>query len=343
MNVLAIETSCDETSAAVLAPDGALLSSIVSSQVEHLEYGGVVPELAARAHLRQLRPIVQRALADAGLALEDIGGVAATQGPGLIGALLVGFGFGRALALARGLPFVGVNHIEGHLLSPLLEDPAFAPPFAALIVSGGHTEFVHSPAWHEYRILGSTIDDAVGEAFDKVAVLLGLGYPGGPKLERAAAGGRADAYPFPRVWLRPRSLDVSLSGLKTAVRLAVEKRRAALGLAAGAPLPPDEVADLAASFQAAVVETLAGKMAEMLRQTRAPRLVVAGGVAANGAVRAAAARVAAEFGVPLHVPANRYCGDNAAMIGAVGRLRLMAGQRTPLSARPVPSLAALGL
>jgi N6-L-threonylcarbamoyladenine synthase len=343
MNVLAIETSCDETSAALLGPQGALLSSIVSSQVEHLDYGGVVPELAARAHLRQLRPIVQRALDDAGLTLAEVGGVAATQGPGLIGALLVGFGFGRALALARGLPFVGVNHIEGHLLSPLLEDPAFAPPFAALIVSGGHTEFVHSPAWHDYRILGSTIDDAVGEAFDKVAVLLGLGYPGGPKLERAAATGRADAHAFPRVWLRPRSLDVSLSGLKTAVRLAVERRRTSLGLAAGDPLPAQEVADLAASFQAAVVEVLAGKLGEMLRRTRAPRLVVAGGGAANGALRSAAAGVAREFGIPLHVPANRYCGDNAAMIGAVGRLRLLAGQRTPLSARPVAGLAALGL
>lgn len=343
MRILAIETSCDETSAAILDADGRVRASIVSSQVEHLEFGGVVPEIAARAHLRQLRAIVSRALGEAGCGLGEVEGVAATQGPGLIGALLVGFGFGRALALARGIPFVGVNHIEGHLLSPLLEDPQFRPPFAALIASGGHTEFIHSPEWHRYRILGSTLDDAVGEAFDKVASILGLGYPGGPAIQRIAAPGDPAAFPFPRVRLRPGSLDVSLSGLKTAVRLAVEARRRALGLPADAGLPLTEAANLAASFQAAVVEVLAEKMATMLRVTGAPRLVLAGGVAANGALRAAASRVAETHGVPLHVPALRYCGDNAAMIGAVGRRRLLAGERAPRDARPVASLSVLGL
>jgi N6-L-threonylcarbamoyladenine synthase len=343
MRVLGIETSCDETSAAVVEDGRKVLSSVVSSQAEHLEYNGVVPEIAARAHLRLLPAITQKALDDAGLSLEEIDAVAATQGPGLIGALLVGFGFGHALALARRIPFAAVNHIEGHLLSPLLTDPEFSPPFVALIVSGGHTELIHSTEWHSYTMLGSTLDDAVGEAYDKVAVLLGLGYPGGPPIEAAARSGRRDAWPFPRAWLRPGSLDVSLSGIKTAVRRSVEGERRKRGLLEAEALPPAVVADMAASFQEAVVEVLAARLREALRKTGARRAVVAGGVAANGSLRERAGAVSRELGVTLHLPPVRYCGDNAAMIAAVGTSRLSRGERISLSATPEAELSRLGL
>lgn len=343
MIVLGIETSCDETSAALVRDGRQVLSTVVSSQVEHLEYGGVVPEIAARAHLRQLRAVVQRALVDAGLTLDAVDAVAATRGPGLIGALLVGFGFGGALALARGIPFAAVNHIEGHLLSPLLSPAAFGPPFVGLVVSGGHTELILSETWHEYRILGSTLDDAAGEAFDKVAVLLELGYPGGPVVEQAALAGRPDAYAFPRAWLKPGSLDVSLSGLKTAVRLVVERRRADLGLAAGEPLPSRDVADLAASFQEAVVEVLAARLRQALRLHRPAHAVVAGGVAANRSLRERVRLVCDELGVALHLPPPAYCGDNAAMIAAVGWARLARGEQWDLSTVPVADLSRLGL
>jgi N6-L-threonylcarbamoyladenine synthase len=343
MRVLGIETSCDETSAAVVQAGRKVLSSVVSSQAEHLEYNGVVPEIAARAHLRLLPAITRRALDEAGITLGEVDAVAATRGPGLIGALLVGFGFAHALALALRVPFAAVNHIEGHLLSPLLTDPEFTPPFVALIVSGGHTELVHSPDWHSYEVLGSTLDDAVGEAFDKVAVLLGLGYPGGPPIEAAARAGRVDAWSFPRAWLRPGSLDVSLSGLKTAVRRTVDAERAKRGLAEGEALPPGMAADMAASFQEAVIEVLAARLGEALRVTGAPRAVVAGGVAANGALRERAALVCRELGVTLHLPPGRYCGDNAAMIAAVGASRLRRGERAGLSVTPEPELSRLGL
>jgi N6-L-threonylcarbamoyladenine synthase len=343
MIVLGIETSCDETSAALVRDGRQVLSTVVSSQVEHLEYGGVVPEIAARAHLRQLRAVVQRALDDAGLTLDAVDAVAATRGPGLIGALLVGFGFGGALALARGIPFAAVNHIEAHLLSPLLSPEEFGPPFLGLVVSGGHTELILSEAWHRYRILGSTLDDAAGEAFDKVAVLLEIGYPGGPVVEQAALSGRPDAYAFPRAWLKPGSLDVSLSGLKTAVRLAVEKRRAGLGLAADEPLPPGDRADLAASFQEAVVEVLAARLRQALQLHRPAHAVVAGGVAANRSLRERARAVCEEQGVTLHLPPLAYCGDNAAMVAAVGWARLSRGERWPLSTVPVADLERLGL
>lgn len=343
MRVLGIETSCDETSAAVVQDGRKVLSSVVSSQAEHLEYNGVVPEIAARAHLRLLPAITRRALDEAGIGPGDVDAVAATRGPGLIGALLVGFGFAHALALALRVPFAAVNHIEGHLLSPLLTDPDFTPPFVALIVSGGHTELVHSPDWHDYQVLGSTLDDAVGEAFDKVAVLLGLGYPGGPPIEAAARAGRSDAWPFPRAWLRPGSLDVSLSGLKTAVRRTVDAERSKQGLGDNAPLPPGMAADMAASFQESVIEVLAARLREALRVTGAPRAVVAGGVAANGPLRERAASVCRELGVTLHLPPGRYCGDNAAMIAAVGASRLRRGERVGLSITPEAELSRLGL
>lgn len=342
MIVFGIETSCDETSAAVL--DGrTVLSSIVSSQAEHLEYNGVVPEIAARAHVRLLPAVAAEALKVAGVTLDQVEGVAATRGPGLIGALLVGFGFGRALARSRNLPFAAVNHIEGHLLSPILTDPGFAPPFVALIVSGGHTEIIVSEDWHRYRILGSTRDDAAGEAFDKVAVLLSLGYPGGPVIEKAARAGRKDAFAFPRAWLKPGTFDVSLSGLKSAVRRAVEERKAALGLSPASPLPGDVASDVAASFQEAVIDVLSTRLREALLLTRAPRAVVAGGVAANGPLRERCQAVADGLGVTLHLPPNRYCGDNAAMIAAAGGLRLERGERWPLSTTPIADFSTLGL
>ncbi|MDZ4806405.1 MAG: tRNA (adenosine(37)-N6)-threonylcarbamoyltransferase complex transferase subunit TsaD [Candidatus Eisenbacteria bacterium] len=343
MRILGIETSCDETSAAVLSGPCIVLSSVVSSQLEHLEYGGVVPELAARAHLRQLAPIVQIALDEAGLVLDDIEAVAATQGPGLIGALLVGFGFAHAMAWARGLPFAAVNHLEGHLLSPLLTDADFEPPFLGLIVSGGHTELIHSPGWHSYESLGSTLDDAVGEAFDKVAILLGLGYPGGPIIDRVAAAGRADAWAFPRARLGPGSLDFSFSGLKTAVRVAVERRRVDRSLAPGSPLPASDQADLAASFQAAAVGALVARLEQAVTTRPVSRVVVAGGVAANRALRAQARALCDRLGVRLHLPPLHYCGDNAAMIAAAGARRLEAGASWPLSVAPVADFGQLPL
>ncbi|HEX7880046.1 MAG TPA: tRNA (adenosine(37)-N6)-threonylcarbamoyltransferase complex transferase subunit TsaD [Candidatus Eisenbacteria bacterium] len=343
MILLGIETSCDETSAAILDGPRNVRSSVVSSQVEHLEYGGVVPELAARAHLRLLRPIVRMALDQAGITLEDVEAVAATQGPGLMGALLVGFGFARGLAWARNRPFAAVNHLEGHLLSPILTDPAFEPPFLALLVSGGHTELVRSTKWLEYDVLGSTIDDAVGEAFDKVSILLGLGYPGGPAIDRAAANGRPDAWPLPRARLAPGSLDFSFSGLKTAVRTVVERRRKELGLGPADRLPANEQGDLAASFQAAAVGALLARLDQALTAYPTPRVVVAGGVAANTALREGARALCERRGVAFHVPPLRYCGDNAAMIAAAGILRLEAGHRWPLSATPVADFGRLPL
>ncbi len=343
MKILGIETSCDETSAAVVEDGTRTLSSVISSQMEHLEFGGVVPEIAARAHLAKIDSVVGRALEDAGVTLDEIDAVAATCGPGLIGALLVGYGFGNALAWARGLPFIGVNHIEGHILSPVLDDPAFEPPFVALVVSGGHTELVLCERWHEYRFLGSTLDDAAGEAFDKISVLLDLGYPGGPRIERAAREGRADAFAFPRAWLEPGRLDVSFSGLKTSVRRAAELLREELNTPPGEPLPQARLADLAASFQEAVVEVLSTRLRQSIESSGVRRAVVAGGVAANKPLRERCKAVCDELGVSLHLPRMNLCGDNAAMIAAVGALRMKRGERWTHDIAPVADLETLGL
>lgn len=302
MNVLGIESSCDETAAAVVGPDG-VRSDVVWSQSVHIAYGGVVPELASRAHAEQIVPVVRAALDRAGVSRPDA--VAATSGPGLVGAVLVGLCFGKAAALGWGVPFVGVNHLEGHLLSGLLEDPPPAFPFLALVVSGGHTTVYLAHGVGDYVTLAQTVDDAVGEAYDKVARMLGLGYPGGPKVDALAASGAA-TIEFPRP--APAGLDMSFSGLKTAVRTHLERH------------PDAAPADVAASFQAAVCDVLLDRCLRAAEETGVRRLAVGGGVAANAGLRA---RLAAS-GLDVTLPPKSRCTDNAAMIAHVGRLRLLA-------------------
>ncbi|WP_227306906.1 tRNA (adenosine(37)-N6)-threonylcarbamoyltransferase complex transferase subunit TsaD [Acidisoma cellulosilyticum] len=321
--LLAIESSCDETAVAILAPDGRIMAEHVLSQfADHAPFGGVVPEIAARAHLSHLPALVSHALAEAGLTTADLGAVAATTGPGLIGGLLVGAGFGKGLALAAGRPFIAVNHLEGHALTarlPGLVPGGVAFPYLLLLLSGGHCQCVAVDGVGRYRRLGGTIDDAVGEAFDKVAKLLGLPLPGGPGIERLAALGDAKAFPFPRPLAGRAGCDFSFSGLKTAVAQAVG------ALPVGA-IPHATAADIAASFQAAVVDVLvdrAGQALKMLPQATA--LVVAGGVAANQAIRAALHGLAARQRIALVAPPLRYCGDNAVMIGWAALERLHAG------------------
>jgi N6-L-threonylcarbamoyladenine synthase len=345
MRVLGIETSCDETSAAVLEGDAeqvAMRSLVIMSQDVHRIFGGVVPEIAARAHLTALVPVVERALADAGLSMADIDAVAVTNAPGLVGALLVGVSYGKALAVSRGLPLIGVHHMEGHLFATSLEDPAAAPPFTALLVSGGHTMLLDVEAWGHYRLLGGTRDDAAGEAFDKVAKLLGLPYPGGPHVERSAAAHQG-ALPlrFTRPMLRRDQrlgdddyYDVSFSGLKTAVLNAVR----------GGDAPPDDArrSAIARAFQDALTETLAEKTARAVRAHSRPRVVLGGGVAGNRALVAAIQRAVGD-GVAVHAPGSRLATDNAAMIARAGLHRLLRGERsTPdLSAfatQPLPGL-----
>jgi len=308
--VLGIETSCDETAAAVV--DGAWVrSSVVSSQVDlHAAYGGVVPELAGRAHVELLIPVVAEALARGGARPGgDLGAVAATVGPGLIGSLLVGVSAAKALALVWDVPFVGVNHLEGHLFAALLDHPGIGWPVVVLLVSGGHTLLVSMEGPGRYRLLGQTLDDAAGEAFDKVARFLGLGYPGGPAIERAAAAGDRGAFAFPRA-LADDGLDFSFSGLKTAVVRAVRRR----------PDARDE--DVAASFQQAVVDVLVAKLGRAAAAVGARGLCLAGGVAANGPLREATAAAAQELGLPAYLPSRAMCTDNAAMIAAAGAWQL---------------------
>jgi N6-L-threonylcarbamoyladenine synthase len=317
MRVLGIETSCDETGVAVYDTDRGLLSHALYSQVAlHAEYGGVVPELASRDHVRKLLPLVRQTLAEAGLGTADLDGVAYTAGPGLVGALMVGAATGRALAWALDLPAVGVHHMEGHLLAPLLEDPGLAPPFVALLVSGGHTQLVEVAAIGDYRLLGETLDDAAGEAFDKTAKLMGLPYPGGPELARLAESGRPGAFKFSRPMTDRPGLDFSFSGLKTQVLLAWQ----------ASDKTPETRADIARGFEDAVVETLAIKCDRALQQTDARTLVVAGGVGANVRLRARLQALAARRGGRVCFPRPEFCTDNGAMIAFAGALRLRAGQ-----------------
>ncbi|HEX7271622.1 MAG TPA: tRNA (adenosine(37)-N6)-threonylcarbamoyltransferase complex transferase subunit TsaD [Casimicrobiaceae bacterium] len=333
MKVLGIETSCDETGLAVYDTERGLLAHALHSQAAlHEAYGGVVPELASRDHIRRVLPLAERVLAEAGCGLDDLDGIAYTQGPGLAGALLVGASVASALAYALGRPALGVHHLEGHLLSPLLCEPKPAFPFLALLVSGGHSQFFAVRGVGEYELLGDTLDDAAGEAFDKTAKLLGLGYPGGPALERLALQGRRGVIDLPRPMLDSGDLNLSFSGLKTAVLTLVRKE----------PLSEQRRADIARAFEDAVVEVLVAKAVAAAAATNLPRLVVAGGVGANRLLRARLAAAMSRRDVELYFPALEFCTDNGAMIALVGALRL---QRTEASygftVRPRWELASL--
>ncbi|HKX98874.1 MAG TPA: tRNA (adenosine(37)-N6)-threonylcarbamoyltransferase complex transferase subunit TsaD [Steroidobacteraceae bacterium] len=324
MLVLGIETSCDETAVALYDGEKGLVANRVFSQVElHRRHGGVVPELASRDHIERLLPMVDAAIAEAGIAPQAIDGIAYTAGPGLIGALLVGACLARALGYARGVPVIGVHHLEGHLLAPALEPGAPDFPFVALQVSGGHTLLVEVRGVGQYRILGETQDDAAGEAFDKTAKLLGLGYPGGPALAALAEQGRARVFEFPRPMLDRPGLDFSFSGLKTAVVVAVRGRE----------LDDAARADVARGFEDAIVDTLVTKSLRALRATGLDALVVAGGVGANRRLREALTRKVADAGGRAFFPRPEFCTDNAAMIALAGHHRLAAGEREDLAVR----------
>ena len=324
MRVLGIETSCDETAAAVYDDRRGLLSHCLHTQVAmHAEYGGVVPELASRDHVRKLLPLIDNALKEAGSGSDDIDGVAYTAGPGLVGALLVGAAVARSLAMAWDRPAVGIHHLEGHLLAPMLEDAAPVFPFLALLVSGGHTLLAEVAALGEYRIIGASLDDAAGEAFDKTAKLLGLPYPGGPALAQLADRGRPGRFRFPRPMLDRPGLDFSFSGLKTAVVVATRDLQ----------LDAETRAEVAYEFQLAVVETLVAKCDRAVTQTGLSTLVVAGGVGANVQLRRELVLLGERRGVKVLYPRPAFCTDNAAMIAYAGQRRLAAGQHDGLAIR----------
>jgi len=338
MIVLGIETSCDETGVALYDSDTGLLAHALFSQVEiHAEYGGVVPEIASRDHVRKLLPLINQILATAGLKRTDIDAVAYTAGPGLIGALLVGAATGRSIAMALGVPALATHHMEGHLLAPMLEANQPDVPFVALLVSGGHTMLVEVRAIGEYRILGETLDDSAGEAFDKTAKLLGLGYPGGPALARLAEQGDAQRFAFPRPMTDRPGLDFSFSGLKTHTRnLWLNSERDA-----------NTQADIAAGFQRAVVDTLLIKCRRAMQQTRAQQLVIAGGVGANLLLRQTLQQAGKKYGWKVSYPRLEFCTDNGAMIAFAGCQRLLAGEFTgpilqAFARWPLDQLPALG-
>ncbi len=337
MTVLGIETSCDETSAAVLA-DGIVRSNVISSQLIHAKYGGVVPELASRAHQRMIVDVVEEALRRAGVSKGDVDGIAATCGPGLAGALLVGLSFGKALALGLGVPFVGVNHMEGHLYSNLLTEPKPDYPFLSLIVSGGHTMLVHVKAPFEHRVLGQTRDDAAGEAFDKVAKLLGFAYPGGPEIDRMAGKGNPRAIRFPRAYLEDGSLDFSFSGIKTAVLYYLRDQGVEPGSGASALLDEKRIADICASFQASVVEVLVAKAMTAAEREGVRTITLAGGVSANSLLRKRMKDETHRRGFSLFYPPLEYCMDNGAMIALVGWMRLSRGESSTLETPAVANL-----
>jgi N6-L-threonylcarbamoyladenine synthase len=341
MIVLGIESSCDETAAAIVQSDGLVLADVVSSQVAlHAPYGGVVPELAARAHMENIVPVVERALEQLPGGLGAVDAIAVTHGPGLVGALLVGVQFGKSLALARDLPLVGVNHLIGHLLAVFLRRDAQAPagpsfPFIALLVSGGHTALYEVRSAFDIEQLGQTRDDAAGEAFDKVAKVLGLGYPGGPRVDKLAVQGDAKRVSLPRPMASRKNLEFSFSGLKTAVAQYV----ATLGAAP----TEQQIADVCAAFQHNVVSVLVQKSLAACEQRGVPRLVLTGGVAANRGLRALAQTAATRAGVELHVPPFASCTDNAAMIAYAGAQRLSQGENDGLGLSVFSRSPVLGL
>jgi len=325
MRILGIETSCDETAAAVVEDGRYVRSSVVSSQIDlHARFGGVVPEVASRAHVELITSVIADALVEAGVELRELDAVAACHGPGLAGALLVGVSAAKALALTANLPYVGVNHLEAHLYAAWLEDPTLEPPLATLIVSGGHTMIVIMEGHGRYHVVGQTVDDAAGEAFDKVARHLGLGYPGGPVIDRLAREGDPKAVRFPRAM--PGELDFSFAGLKTAVVNHVRRN------------PEYVVADIAASFQEAVVDQLVTKLVAAADEAGAPVLAIGGGVAANSRLREQVAAAAAASGRRSFLPPMALCTDNGAMIAATAWWRLQSDGPTPLNAGADPNL-----
>jgi len=327
--ILGIETSCDETAVAVVRGYG-VLSNVLASQVEiHARFGGVVPEVAARAHVEAIRALTHRALAEAGIHQMDLDAIAATQGPGLAGALMVGFSYGKALAWALRKPFLGIDHMEGHLFAPRLDDPDYAPPAVVLLASGGHSQIIHLKDWGDYEVMGSTIDDAAGEAFDKLARFLGLGYPGGPAIDKESEGGNPKAVRFPRA-LADRPFHFSFSGLKTSVVTYVRKHHKE------GTLPP--IPDLAASIQEAIVDALVAKTFNAVEETGVKAVAGGGGVLANRRLRAKLAKEAESRGIVLHLPSPVMCTDNGAMVAAAGVFRFGLGEFTEGSADINPSL-----
>ncbi|MHC1759412.1 MAG: tRNA (adenosine(37)-N6)-threonylcarbamoyltransferase complex transferase subunit TsaD [Negativicutes bacterium] len=329
--VLGLETSCDETSAAVIADGRRILSNVISSQIPiHQKYGGVVPELASRRHLENVVPVIDQALTEAGVTLADLDGVGVTHGPGLVGALLVGVAAAKALAFAAGIPLLGVHHLEGHIFAALLTHPELEPPFVSLVVSGGHTSLVHVRGYSTFGLLGQTRDDAAGEAFDKVARLLGLPYPGGPHVEQLAVAGNPAAIHFPRSFTGGESFEFSFSGLKSAVinylHTAFQRKE------------PVNAADVAASFQAAVVDVLVQKALQAVRQCGGSKLVLAGGVAANGSLRRALQERCSAADIGFYYPDSILCTDNAAMIGCRAYYQLLSGDIADLSLNAIPGL-----
>jgi N6-L-threonylcarbamoyladenine synthase len=329
MLVLGIESSCDETAAAVVRDGREIVSSVISSQIEvHKRFGGVVPEIASREHLDKIVPVVDEALARAAINARDVDGIAVTQGPGLVGSLLVGLSYAKAMAYALAKPLVGVNHIEGHIYSVVFDNPPIEYPAFALVVSGGHTNLFLVPEPGKYKVLARTRDDAAGEAFDKVAKMLGLGYPGGPIIERLAREGDPRAVPFSIPRMGDGLPDFSFSGLKTAVSKYV--RESGLQAVGAGEEPSRGVKDLAASFQSVVVRSLVGTTEKLAIEHRPRTLIVAGGVACNNALREAAAEAGARLNVPSYFPSRHLSTDNAAMIAAAGTVKLQAGERAGL-------------
>jgi len=334
--ILGIETSCDDTAAAVVEDGVRPLSSVVSSQDEiHGRYGGIVPELASRRHIEAVIPIVDEALSRAGVGMRDIGGIAVTQGPGLVGSILIGLSFAKAVGFATGIPVTGVNHIAAHPMAAFLngeegrdEPPGF--PSVALVASGGHTTLMLLTGYGAYEVLGRTLDDAAGEAFDKVAKIMGLGYPGGSVIDTLARDGDPEYMDFPRSYLSKKSLDFSFSGLKTSVLHAVK----ALGCET---IPEDVLSNMAASFQAAVVDVLVRKALRALDATGATDLIVAGGVACNSLLRTRLAEAATGHGARIFIPPPGLCSDNGAMIAALGYYQLKKGEHAPLDMNAIPT------
>ena len=329
--ILAIESSCDETAAAVVKNGRTVLSNIISSQIDlHTIYGGVVPELASRKHMEQINQVVDKALEEANVKLSDITAIAVTYGPGLVGALLVGLSHAKALAYAAGKPLIGVHHIEGHICANYIENPMLEPSFGCLVVSGGHTHLVNVKGYGEYEVLGRTRDDAAGEAFDKVARAVGLGYPGGPKIDKLAKEGNPEAIVFPRAKIADSVYDFSFSGIKSSV----------LNYLNQCEMRKEEFnrADLVASFQKAVVDVLVDHAMLAVKEYGFKKLAIAGGVASNSALRAAMQEACKKAGVDFYHPSPVLCTDNAAMIGAAGYYEYLAGNFSDLSLNAIPSL-----